>query len=313
MSIFGRLVAVAALIFFSCHSVFAADDALPAAEAAAASQPLVLPPAPANEKTPPLPAPLQNLVVQGAQMRYLGRESGLDGWIAIHGGQEQYFYVTPDQESFVLGLQFDKNGKVITLKQVQKLQKESGTSVLDYLADGVKPQTPASDAAKPPVDRAFKTPAEQLYSDLEQSNWIPLGNKTAPFVYMIIDPQCPYCKKFLNALRENDIPNNKIQVRIVPVGLNQNSMSQAAFLLAAPNPQDIFFRHLDGDDKALPVSPDINNQGVQKNLAVMQSWKLTATPTTVYRDKSGKIKIVQGIAKNMPAFLADIGGGQGTP
>jgi protein-disulfide isomerase len=311
MSIFGRFAVLAMMVFLALPA--RAEDApappaaaAPAAEAATpAAAPIVLPPAPANENAPPLPAPLQNLVVQGAQMRYLGRDMGLDGWIAIQNGQEQYFYVTPDQESFVMGLQFDKNGKAITLRQVQNLQKESGAPILDYLAGGVKPKT--EDAGKSEVNRAFKTPAEQLYSDLEQGNWIPLGSKDAPYVYMIIDPECPYCKKFIKQLKENDIPNNKIQVRIVPVGLNENSMSQAAVLLAAPNAQEVFYRHLDGDATALPVTKDVNMQGVQKNLSIMQSWKLTATPTTVYRDKGGKIKLVQGIAKDIPALLKDIG------
>ncbi len=263
-------------------------------------------PAHAESKDPPLPAPLQTLAGQGAQMRYLGREGGLDGWIAIQNGQEQYFYVTPDQESFVLGLQFDKNGKVITLRQVQKLQKESGADVLDYLAGGVKPGTDGA-TGKPPVDKAFKTPSEQLYGDLGTGNWIPLGSKDAPYIYMIIDPECPYCKKFLGQLRDNYINNSLLQVRIVPVGLHPETVTQAAVLLAAPNPQELFFRHLDGDEKALPVSPGVNDQGVQKNLSIMQSWKLTATPTTVYRSKSGQIKILQGPAKDIPALIADLG------
>ncbi len=262
-------------------------------------------PAAAQDKDPPLPAPLQNLASQGAQLRYLGRDGGLDGWIAIQNGQEQYFYVTPDQESFVLGLQFDKDGKVITLRQVQKLQKESGSEVLDSLAGGLKPGADAP--GKAPVDKAFKTPSEQLYSDLESSNWIPLGSKNAPYIYMLIDPQCPYCKKLLGELRANYISNSLVQVRIVPVGFRPETMAQAAFLLAAPNPQELFFKHLDGDEKALPVSPDINEQGVQKNLAIMQSWKLTATPTTVYRSKTGQVKLMQGLAKDIPGLIGDLG------
>lgn len=263
----------------------------------------------AQQKAPPLPAPLQTLAGQGAQLRYLGREGGMDGWIAIQNGQEQYFYVTPDQESFILGLQFDKNGKVLTLQQVQKLQKESGADVLDYLADGVKPAPTATAAApggKAPTDKAFKTPSEQLYADLESSNWIPLGNTSAPYIYMLVDPQCPYCKRFLEALRANYLNNNLVQVRVVPVGLTEDTLSQAAVLLAAPNPQEVLFRHLDGDETALPVSHGINLQGVQRNLSVMQSWKLNATPTTVYRAKDGTVKLVQGVAKDIRALVADV-------
>jgi thiol:disulfide interchange protein DsbG len=285
----------------------------------ALAQPAVAPTPPAaasaddqsGVKPPPLPTPLQNLQSQGAQMRYLGREGGLDGWIAIQNGQEQYFYVTPDQASFVLGLQFDNQGKVITLRQVQKLQKASGSDVLNYLANGVKPQTPeeakVAATGKPPVDKAFKTPSEAMFTDVEGSNWIPLGNPNAPYIYMFDDPQCPYCKKFMDALRQNDIPNGLIQVRIIPVGIHgPDSVAQAAFLLAAPHPQDVYFKHLDGDTKALPVDSSISTQGVERNLSIMQSWKFNGTPTTVYRSKNGQVKILQGVATDIPGLIADL-------
>ena len=263
------------------------------------------PPA-APAKLPPLPAPLQALQQSGAQMRYLGNEGGLDGWIAIQNGQEQYFYVTPDQSSFVLGLQFDKNGKVITLRQVQALQKASGSDVLNTLAGGMKPDVKDPNG-KAPVRQAFKTPSEQLYSDMEASNWITLGNSSAPYIYMILDPQCPYCEKFIHDLKPGYLDTGKLQVRAVMVGIHgPDSVAQAAFLLAANNPQDLLYRNFGGDKSALPSSPQINTQGVERNLAIMQSWKLNGTPTTVYRGRNGTVKIVQGPAKDIPALLADV-------
>lgn len=246
---------------------------------------------------PALPAPLKHLADEGAQMRYLGQHGGLDGWIAIKNGVEQYFYVTQKGDAFVMGLLFDQDGKVVTARQVTALQGKEAD--LDKLTGGTAPEAPK----KAPV---FKTPAEEMYSNIEDSNWIRLGKDSAPVLYMFIDPQCPYCKAFIGDLRRNYIVNGLVQVRLVPVGLKTETRAQAAFLLAVADPEGTWYRHLDGDETALPVTPGINEQGVERNLSIMQSWKFDATPTTVYRAKDGKVKIVQGRAKDAAALIADL-------
>ena len=253
---------------------------------------------------PPLPAPLQNLVAEGAQMRYLGSEGGLSGWIAIQNGQEQYFYVTPNGEAFVMGLLFDKNGKMMTMRQVAELQEKSGGG-LDVFAEpgGAQAQTPALAGGD---KNDFKTPSEQLFSDVESGNWIPLGNDGAPVIYSFVDPQCPYCHALITDMRKDYIDTGAVQVRMIPVGFKEGSMEQSAFLLAVPNPQARWYRHLEGDAEALPVTPGINEQGVQRNMAIMQSWKFDVTPLTVYRAKSGQVKIVQGRVKDLAALVSDL-------
>ncbi len=260
----------------------------------------------AQEKVPPLPIPLENMVKEGAQVRYLGKQSGLEGWIAILRGQEQYFYVSPDREAFVMGLMFNKEGKMVTLEQVKKLQGEEGGELDAFASPAEVKSSPFEAIASGQVDKAFKTPAEQLFADIEGSNWVPIGQPGAPVVYSFMDPQCPYCHKLMEDLRGDYFNNGLVQLRMIPVGFRDETRAQAAFLLSVPSAQDRYFRHLDGDKEALPVSQDINQQGVQKNLAVMQSWKLNVTPLLVYRAKNGEVKIVQGRPKDLPALLADI-------
>lgn len=259
-------------------------------------------------RQPPLPAPLEAMAKEGAQLRYMGNDGGLDGWMAIQNGQEQYFYVTPDREYVLLGMLFDKSGKMITLQQVSKLQKD-GDPVLDIL----KAQTPDPKASvtdnlpkEGDIAKSLKSPSEQLFADIESSNWKALGKDTAPILYMFIDPQCPYCHEFMKTLRK-DIDGGNIQVRMIPVGFHGDSArAQAALLLAVPNAQERWFRHIDGDKDALPPTPGVNEQGVERNMAIMQSWKLDVTPLSIYRAKDGKIKIIQGRAKDMKALLADL-------
>lgn len=262
----------------------------------------------AQEKEPPLPAPIQTLAEQGAQVRYLGRHNGLDGWVTIKNAQEQYFYLTPDGKSLMMGLLFDVDGKLVTLRQVKALQEKDG-NVLDAFT--VKLPDEKADAIpdryKKDTMPQFKTPAEQLFDDVSNSNWVQLGKDTAPVVYSFMDPQCPHCHAFMKDLKANYIDNGLLQVRLIPVGfLKPESKAQAAFLLAAPDPAARWYRHMNGDTSALPAQGGVNEQGVERNMAIMQSWKLDATPITVYRGRDGQVKIIQGRPQKMADLVGDL-------
>lgn len=258
-----------------------------------------------QQREPKLPPPIQTLQDEGAQIRYLGRDMGLDGWIAIKGGKEQYFYATPDGKALLLGLLFDADGKIITMRQVKELQEKSGET-LEFLTEETPEKAASGDRFSKLPATEFKTPSEQLFDDVSVSNWIPLGKEGAPVIYSFMDPQCPHCHAFMKDIKTNYIDNGLIQVRMIPVGFKEQSKAQAAFLLAAPSPQDRWYKHLEGDESALPSSAQINQQGVERNMAVMQSWKLDVTPLTVYRSKDGSVKIVQGRPQSIPAVLADL-------
>lgn len=253
----------------------------------------------AQEGVPSLPAPIQNLVDEGAQIRYLGREHGLDGWITIKGGQEQYFYVMPGGSAFVMGILFDQDGKAVTINQVRKLRGEEGETL-----DSLTSQAPASAAADA---FEFKSPSEQLFSDIENSNWIPLGEAGAPVAYAFIDPQCPHCHAFVDSLRDGLLQSGKVQLRMIPIGFRDETKAQAAYLLATPNPGEKFMQHLDGDESALPAKSEINQQGVMRNLAIMQSWKFDVTPLIIYRAKDGTVKLVRGNPKDIESLVSDLG------
>ncbi len=254
---------------------------------------------------PALPTALQELVDRGAQMRFLGRANGMDGWVAIYQGQENYYYVTPDGTGFLMGVLFDKEGSMVTMEQVAALQKEGG-EVLDFLAA----DKPAEDLTKTmqATNEAFqyKTPAERMFAEVENSNWIQMGDEKAPVIYSFMDPQCPHCHEFMKDMKSAYIERGLIQLRMIPVGFREETLAQAAFLLASADPENRWYNHLDGVVGALPAKQDINTQGIQKNLALMQSWNFDATPITVYRDKTGKVKIIRGRASNLANILTDI-------
>ena len=261
-------------------------------------------PVSAQDGVPQLPDPIQNEVDNGAQIRFLGRDHGFDSWIMIKNGVEQYFYVKPDRSAFVMGVLFDDKGEAITVDQVQRLQNAEG-DLLDVLANENLVTDGNSAASRQKFE--FQSPSERLYYDIENSNWVALGNQGAPILYSFIDPQCPHCHKFIEDIRSDYIEKGRVQVRIIPVGFREETRAQSAFLIAAPNPQERWFEHMDGDEGALPAKTELNQQGVQRNLAVMQSWKLNVTPMIVYRGKDGSVKIVRGKPKDPASMIADIG------
>ncbi len=259
-----------------------------------------------NTAMPDVPEALAALAERGAQLRYLGTESGMEGWIAIYQGQEQYYYVTPDKKAFVTGLMFGSDGRPVTIEQVQALQAQGG-DVLNLLADGAPPAA-SEDKPGPAADSvAAKTPAERMFSDIKGSNWVRIGDKDAPVLYSFVDPNCPHCHQFIQDLRDGKyIDSKKVQVRIVPVGFQNGSLAQAAVLLASADGAERFLKYLDGDKDALPAKADLSTQAVQKNMALMQAWRFNVTPLTVYRSKSGEVKIVRGRAKDTAALVADL-------
>jgi len=258
----------------------------------------------AQDGVPSLPAPIQTLVDEGAQIRFLGKDKGFNGWLTIKNGQEQYFYVKPDNSAFVMGLLFDEKGEAITIDQVQRLQNSDGT-LLDALAD----ESLITDGNSKAKEQAFefKSPSERLYHEIENSNWVPLGDTGAPVLYSFIDPQCPHCHSFIESIRKNYVEKGRVQVRMIPVGFRDETRSQAAFLMATPNPQERWFKHMDGDQSALPAKSELNQQGVQRNLSLMQSWKLNVTPMIIYRAKDGSVKIVRGKPQDPASMISDIG------
>ena len=276
----------------------------------------------AGDTGPAVPAPIQALVNDGAQIRYLGADLGVNGWVTIKGGQEQYFYATPDGQAIFSGILFNAKGDAITLQQINTLRGNEGEAI-DRIAGYVpttdkKETTVAVDTAVNPLPD-FKDPAtllktavkgkgEQLYEGAVSANWVSLGNKDAPAIYTFIDPECPHCHDLIQDIRKSGfLENNSLQLRLIPVGvLSEASIKEAAYLLASPAPQEDLYRHLDGDSKALMVDPNANTQGIERNMKLMQDWNLEVTPFSVYKDKNGKVKILQGRPDNLKKIITEL-------
>ena len=266
------------------------------------------------QQEPPLPESIEGLVSKGAQVKYLGNMHGLDGWIMVYKGQEQYFYATPDGKAFVSGLLFTEKGEPLTVQQVQNLQQTGQADILDSLVD--RPSSQINQDSNPLADRQnelkemSQSPSEKLFKDVREGNWVSFGSGDAGIAYAFIDPTCPHCDDFVNELRQGGyLDEGKVQLRVLPVSRitdDQAILQKAAYLLVSPTPEADFYAHLDGQESALPTNGDLSTQAVQQNMAIMQKWGLDATPFIIYKDRAGNVKIIRGKANDPETLVQDL-------
>lgn len=82
---------------------------------------------------------------------------------------------------------------------------------------------------------------DEVWNSLEKSKWIQDGDSKAPkVVYVFSDPNCPYCHTFWKQARPW-VDSGKVQLRHIMVGvIRPSSKAQAATLLSAKNPEEVF-------------------------------------------------------------------------
>jgi thiol:disulfide interchange protein DsbG len=272
----------------------------------------------ADDTQPPVPEPIQNMVDDGAQLRYLGKDLGLNGWIVLKNGQEQYYYSTPDGQAIVMGVLFNNKGDTVTLRQINQLRQKEGPAI-DKLAGYPEPAKKAENAVVAASEPDFTNPqaliksvvkskSEQLYDGVQNANWIALGSDKAPAVYVFVDPECPHCHDFVQNIRKSGfLEQGLLQLRLIPVGvMTEESLPEAAYLLASPDPQKDLYRHLDGEKGVLLADKTVNTQGVQRNIKLMQDWNLSVTPFSVYRARDGKVKVLQGVPDDFKKIVTEL-------
>lgn len=275
---------------------------------------------PRAEDEPPLPQVLQNHVRRGAQSLYLGQFGGLHGWAIVRGGKPEFHYVTRNGEAIVMGLLFDKNGNMITGEQLRMLRLSEGASTyklsdlsqerqrqgLSSRGDiNVQQSTSASDAVSEEAEEAPKTRAEKFYADVENANWIRMGRGSAPILYAFIDADCSHCQRFMKDVKPF-IDRGVVQLRVLPVGFDENALKRSAYLLAAPEPMEQLYRYINGDEQALFVPGEMQTDGAVRNVRVLVKWKTEGTPILTYKDRDGVIRFVRGAPDNVAVIVDEL-------
>lgn len=234
---------------------------------------------------------LQKFESEGGRIEFLGHALGLDGWLLLtKDGRAQYAYTSPEG-GLVLGMLVNPDGTVETANQLKAYKAKM---------EGAQESLPGADKGA--------SKAEQLYAAVEKSNWVALGNKDAPYLYMFMNVSCEHCQAFWKDLQRT-VEKGNLQVRFVPFGKLAENNEGGAALLSVPDPAAAWQEYLAGKTEALgkdKISPGALDK-VAANTALAEEWRLKGTPFTLYRKvDNGTVLAVVGRPANVMLVLADL-------
>ncbi len=172
------------------------------------------------------------------------------------------------------------------------------------LLPGLANATPAPDSTK----------SANLWAQLGQSHWIPEG-KGSRIVYVISDPNCPYCSVLIKELQKQIQPLH-LQVRYLLVGyLTPSSAGKAAYILQAKDPlaalleneKKFNMEHFGGVPETL--ADQQSEKILAQHLAILESLGSREIPAMIYRKhRGGTPTVIQGAlnAQDLRATLEQI-------
>lgn len=254
---------------------------------------------------------LQNIIVAGTQIRYLGDEYGMKAYFITNAGQGQVVYVTPNSQAMIIGGMFAGDGTPVSVMQLARL-KQAGFDPVPYLNGNASPAA-AAPAATTPTPPSTSTVAqlsagEQLLNEVNRSSWIAFGNTLGRALTVFMDPNCDHCHIFFKQLQPY-VAAGKIYLRVIPVSvITQESRGDMINILSGSDPAASWTAKIAG--QPIPAPAQINPQAessLAANNAIFGRWKLGVTPYSIYRTNSGEIKVLAGEPTDLNAFLGELG------
>lgn len=216
-----------------------------------------------------LPAPVQALADRGITIvGAMPAPPGFKGYVGEFSGQMTPVYLLPDGRHTTVGVLYDERGRDLTNA----------------------------------VFRAATAPAPDpsLWKRLGSSTWVAEGAaKPERVVYVFTDTECSFCHQLWIAIQPW-LHRGNTQVRDVIVAvIAPESLRRGAAVLAARDPASTWRVHeaafgrspikpLDSVDPKLRAS-------IEANRKLMARFGAFGTPAIVYRDGSGRIRMVLGL------------------
>jgi len=194
--------------------------------------------------------------------------AGLTGYAASVDGQPMSIYLTDDKQHALIGTLINAQGD------------DLGEEALYELISA--PQN------------------EKVWQILEQAKWIQDGSQNAKqIIYTFTDPNCPYCQR-LQETAEPYITAGDVQLRHIVVGiLQEDSIKKAAAILGADSPEAALQQHIQpADNNKVDQSEEAVATGtlrVEENNQLMEQLGFMATPTSIYKDEKGHVRLIEGM------------------
>ncbi|MBV6632814.1 MAG: thioredoxin fold domain-containing protein [Alphaproteobacteria bacterium] len=313
---FGRLAAIGAVAMMMALPTAIANAQDVSTPPAVTDGSVTVPPAEATAGIPgvgstaegpinPNAPALQYLRNRGNVLRFMGRLHGLDAYFAeAANGSIQTFYVAPDGTAAIAGLMFNTQGQNITMGQVMSLMQNDPQALA--AATRLQNEAQQQDATRAPLSpQQQQAKAEAVLDAVDQTNWFRLGQPEASVVYMIHDPNCPWCERAMGHLAPV-IAQGQIQMRIIPVGmLADTSLAKSAAIISSPNPGQAMQRY-EGRAASPPPPSTVTQDSillVRQNEQFTRDYDLEGTPHFIFRGFDGIPRIIRGMPRNMPGDL----------
>ncbi|MBI1422324.1 MAG: thiol:disulfide interchange protein DsbG [Gammaproteobacteria bacterium] len=152
-------------------------------------------------------------------------------------------------------------------------------------------------AAESNQAQAMQHLAESMLRDIDRTTWVSEG-KSDHVIYIFFDPNCPFCHRLYENMRDQ-VKQNKVQLRWIPVGiLATTSPGKAAAILGAKDPLQAFYQNEDHYDKGGGIEEDIPSPAVEDSLkantALLARTGFGAVPLMLFRTKDGTAFLIQG-------------------
>lgn len=221
-----------------------------------------------RDKPEALPEVLHSLQDRGVEI--IGRLStpgGLEAYAGIAQQQPLAVFLTPDGEHLIIGTMINAAGMDVTA-------------------------SPLANATNGPWSK-------KTWQALTDSTWVQDGDADAPrIIYMITDPNCPFCHKFWQQARPW-VAQGRVQIRHVLVGvLTASSQGKAAAILQAEDPSQALHDHESaGPERGIPPADKIQvdtGRQLDANRKLMLDLQIQGTPGIFYFDEEGGLQIQRG-------------------
>jgi thiol:disulfide interchange protein DsbG len=230
---------------------------------------------------------------EGGRMEFLGNAYGLDGWLLIHKDNKLTTIYTTPEGGLIKGGLFDPSGQPVTAQQIQAFQARMN----------------GAQGAVPGAERGGASKAETVYAKVEKANWVRVGSKDAPYLYMFINVGCAHCQELWKKLQPA-VKAGTLQLRIVPFGEKELNRDGGAALLSVDKPGDAWQEFIDGKQDSLAsdkIKGDARKQIDANTKLVQQTGIPGPLPFTIYRKLTdGTVTAIVGEPDNIMVVQADL-------